>query len=417
MKTCLRIILLTVLLIAAAAPTRAARERAAAHHGNVYDIKFYSDYERRLAYRQLVRSQQEFDELNAYTKFKISLEDSLGLHYGFDISYNAQRVTHGGKQTSIQGIYSPFLSWDVFDTAFGSGKIDLAYGTTQYWGTEAVALSDRAEVAIPINGSTSNGPGFSQLTYTHTMPGDWSWLSLTLGHYGIGMFTGLSYTGQQVGLINNAKSKNTTASYAGGGIGAYVEINPSEQIRLDFGYQDANNIDSERIYFDTAFGGEYTGFASIRYKPEIKGLGAGRYGVLIYYQPSVKEQPGYSTGWSLSAEQKVAEKWAAFARANASTREAESVKRSLVLGGAYLNPLDRNQLDVITFAATYNRLNKDAYGVAGMKPDETIFEAQWVWGISNWMTITPDLQLYPRSALSPDKKWIAAMGVRVTVLL
>jgi carbohydrate-selective porin OprB len=44
-------------------------------------------------------------------------------------------------------------------------------------------------------------------------------------------------------------------------------------------------------------------------------------------------------------------------------------------------------------------------------------ELQWNIGVGKFMTITPDLQLYPNPGLDKDEKMGMAFGLRTTIML
>ena len=194
-------------------------------------------HERRLAQNETIRNHDGC--LAFYSDFKDFVQEKTGLRYGVDISYTAQRAAPSGKNTAVQGIYYPYAVWNIFkDTKFGSGQIDFNYNLVRYWGLEAGKLDSRVGVASAINDYPERQDVFSQLSYTHTMPGSLAWFSLTVGQFPLYNFDGTAYdSNQQTGLINYALSQNASASYPLAGLGAYVSAALSEEITLSGGYQ------------------------------------------------------------------------------------------------------------------------------------------------------------------------------------
>ncbi|MCQ2411063.1 MAG: carbohydrate porin, partial [Elusimicrobiaceae bacterium] len=147
-------------------------------------------------------------------------------------------------------------------------------------------------------------------------------------------------------------------------------------------------------------------------------LGQGQYSVLYYHQPSVSAQPENVNGWSFNMQQNMGDKWALFGRANGSNKGATGVKNSYALGVAMLNPLHRNAADAIIAGVAYNDLSKKAFGYpAGMHDSEMAMELQWIWGIGNWITLTPDLQFYPKAGLTNGTREVTVVGLRTTIML
>ena len=150
---------------------------------------FFAKHEQRLASRRVVENHSFSDFGQDYLDAKKWITDKLGLQAGVDISYTAQRLAPGGKQTAIQGIYYPYVTWTLFqDKAWGSGVVNFNYNLIRYWGQQASVLQSRGHLANAFNDYPSNMDLFSQLSYTHTLPGKWDWLSVTAGQFPIGNF-------------------------------------------------------------------------------------------------------------------------------------------------------------------------------------------------------------------------------------
>ena len=342
----------------------------------------------------------------------------LGLDIGADISYLAQRAAPSGKQTAIQGVYYPYVTWNLFkDRALGSGQLNVNYTLVRYWGTQAATLQARTKAAVPFNDYAANQEIFSQFSYTHTLPGDWNWLSVTVGQFPLYNFDGTPYiANQQTALMNYALSQNASSAYPSASFGGYVQAR-MQRWTFAAGYQDATNVSGEHIHLDTAFDGSYTLFGSVAWNPHFD-IGQGQYSVLYYYQPSVSKQPENVNGWSFNMQQNMGDKWAMFGRANGSSKGATGVKNSYALGVAYLNPLHRNEADAILAGVAYNDLSKRAYGdLSDMRDDEMALELQWIWGIGNWITLTPDLQFYPKAGLERSQDAVTVVGLRTTIML
>ena len=144
-------------------------------------------------------------------------------------------------------------------------------------------------------------------------------------------------------------------------------------------------------------------------------MGDGVYSITVYNQPGVWEQPGTSTGWSVNLQQALGDKFAVFARVNGASNSPETIKQSYVLGAVYNNPLNRNALDQIGFAGAVNKLNKSVNG-AGTRSVENVLEAYWAWGISNFMTITPDIQFYINPGANTDQRTATVTSIRATLM-
>ena len=79
------------------------------------------------------------------------------------------------------------------------------------------------------------------------------------------------------------------------------------------------------------------------------------------------------------------------------------------------NPLKRNALDQIGLAGAVNKLNKPVNGT-GTRSVENVLEAYWAWGISNFLTITPDIQFYINPGANPNHKTATVSSLRATLM-
>lgn len=374
-------------------------------------------HEQRIHNRRTALEQAETDLEKAWADTKHTAT-RLGLDVGVDVSYLAQRGAPGGKQTAIQGVYYPYLTWNMFkDDTVGTGQLNVNYTLVRYWGTQATAIQNRLNTAVAFNDYSGNQEFFSQLSYTHTLPGDLSWLSVTFGQFPLYNFDGTTYlANQQTALMNYALSQNATSVYPTASLGGYVQAQTKE-ITVAAGYQDGTNVTGKQIELGDMFSGKYTTFGYVSWTPSFD-IGDGQYSVLYYHQPSVSEQPTAAHGWSLNMQQNIGKDWAVFGRMNNSTGGISGVKTSYAVGGALLNPLKRNSQDAILVGVAYNRLSADGLGNPGfMRSSETALEVAWVWGIGQLVTITPDLQIYPRAGLNSKNEFTTVFGLRTTVQL
>ena len=326
---------------------------------------------------------------------------------------NGQRQT---AKNSMQTYIYPSITWTTFNNEYGTGTLNAAYTMIRYGGKNGSWLGNRIGVQTDINDYTTPQNSFDELYYSYQFGGDWKWL--TLGFWSISAFItfdGSAYAAnQQVNFINYALSQNASASYPIAGVGMYAQIAPNEDWSFTFGGQDATDVDATSVQLNNFSDEHYSTFASVSYTPTIKGLGAGQYSVMVYNVPGVKLQPETTNGWSLNISQDIGDKLAVFGRINGVSGHTETINRSYVLGAVYNNPLDRNPLDQIGLAFAYNHINEKAVGSKLNHESEKIIEGYWAWGISKWMTITPDVQFYIDPASNPKSDYATVFTLRST---
>lgn len=364
-----------------------------------------------------VRRNKSFSDIGQdYTDFKNYLSKKYNIDYSVDVTYMAQRGAPAGKKSSFQTIIYPSLTWQTFQNEYGTGTLSMAYNIVRYGGSSGSRIGSNIGVLTGINDYTTKTTSFDELLYTYQLGGKWNWLTLGIGQFPMYNFDGTNYdSNQQVNFVNEALSQNLTSTYSTAGVGAYFQVAPNSEWTFAAGAQDATDIDGESIRLNNLNEEHYTTFGSITYSPTIKGLGAGEYSVLVYNQPWVKEQQQTTNGWSLNLSQDFGEKLSLFARINGVSGNIADFKNSYVIGGVYNNPLDRNPLDQIGLAAAYNKINKKAAGTDTKHDYETVLEAYWAWGISKWMTLTPDIQFYINPALNTKSDYASVYTLRATV--
>ena len=351
-----------------------------------------------------------------YADFKQWLNDKTGLSYSLTASFMPQRGAPNGKGTAWQSQYYGSVNWDMFQSEkFGSLSAQAAYTLVRNWGKSGNDIGNRIGVITSINDYPSNSNTFDQLSLTYQFPEKLKWLSVTLGQFPMYNFDGTAYdSNQQINFINYALSQNGSSAYSTASLGGYVTIAPNDEWSVSAGFQDAYNVTGTAISTSHFGKKKYTSFGSISYTPTIKEWGSGEYSVMVYYQPSVPAQPNNTIGWSLNAMQNFG-KLGLFARINGASDSPETIKQSYVLGGVYNNPLNRNALDQIGLAVAMNKLNKGVNG-SGTRSVENVFEAYWAWGISNFLTITPDIQFYVNPGANQKVHTATVASLRATVM-
>lgn len=339
-------------------------------------------------YRKLLNAEQGYSDLKQTLANK-------GLTYSVDISFLAQRASPNGRGTPWQSQYYGTAGWDMFKSdTWGQGSAQIAYTAVRYWGAEAETINNRIGVVSSFNDYTTKADYFDQLSYTHQLAGDWNALSVTLGQFPMYNFDGGTYnSNQQINFLNDALSQNGSSTYSSAGVGGYMTLTPNSAFNVSLGFQDAHNISGHNISLNRLGKHKYTTFATLTYSPTVSGLGAGLYSFLYYNQPEVPEQVESNSGWSFNLQQQVSEKVVLFGRVNGVNRSTEGIKQSYVVGGVYNNPLNRNSLDQIGLALAVNRLNKKVTGKEN-RTIENVIETYWAWGVSDYMTLTPDIQFY-----------------------
>lgn len=379
-------------------------------------VKKTKSAKQRVAANQVRRNHTFTDLGDEYTDFKNMLSKKYGIDYSLDISYMPQYGAPSGKKTGFQTIIYPSITWTTFSNEYGTGTLNAAYNVARYAGQNAEGIGNRIGVVTGINDYTSPSNSFDELYYSYQLGGSWDWLTIAAGQFPMYNFDGTAYdANQQVNFINYSLSQNGSSTYPTASLGGYVQVAPNSDWTFVVGAQDGTNVSGESISTRNLNESHYTTFGSISYTPTVKGLGAGEYSVLVYNQPWVDEQKETTNGWSLNFSQDLGEKWAVFGRVNGVSGSTAEINQSWVLGTVLNNPIDRNPLDQIGLAFAYNKIDEAAVGEPLNSNSEKVIEAYWAWGISKWMTLTPDIQFYIDPALNPKSDTATVVSLRGTV--
>ncbi|WP_295144214.1 carbohydrate porin [uncultured Reyranella sp.] len=361
---------------------------------------------------------QEFDDASRrYARAKKEIQKSTGIFYSMTSSVLSQWGAPGSDYGAVQAQFSPSVNWRAFrDPELGAGSFQFAYLATQYWsGQTGTSLQNRLGLNSPVNDYPVNQLTFAQVSYTHDFPGHF--VSVTLGQFPFSNFDGNAYANnEQVNFIGYSLAQNGSQNYSQGSLGAYVQLNPTQEITLAAGLQDANNVlASNYIQLNTAAQGQYSWFVYGAWSPLSGMLRNGSYSLFYYNLPSVEMQPQASSGLSFNASQPLGKNWGLFARANTAWNSSQYIQSSIAGGAVYNNPLGRAPLDQIGLGIAWNRVNQALYANTYVNPSETMVELYWSWSVKH-LLITPDVQLYFQPALAPTQSMAAVFSLRVTVL-
>ena len=366
-----------------------------------------SDYRRHLSFSEIG---------NDYSKFKDYLQKKYGLNYSLTASFTPQYGAPSGKQAGFQTIVYPAITWEMFNNNYGQMTLNAAYNVVRYSGADGQKIQNNINVVTPINDYSTQSNEFPELFITYQLPGKYKWLTIGAGQFPIYNFDGTAYdSNQQQYFINYGFSQNATSSYPTAGLGSYLQITPSQDWSFAAGFQDATNVTGDRISTSNLDEKHFTTFGYISYNPTIYGLGDGQYSFLFYNQPWVEDQPQTTNGWSINASQNIGDKWSVFGRINGVSKDVEEIDNSYVLGAVLNNPFNRNPLDQIGLALGFNHINEDAVGENLENDWEKVLEGYVTLGVSKWMTITPDVQVYFNPALSPKSDNAFVFSIRTTV--
>jgi hypothetical protein len=352
--------------------------------------------------------------LDQYDAFKKTLSDDAGIAFAAPVSVFGQWGAPNGGPGVAEVVYAPSVVWTPFsDTAIGSGAVTFAFQGNQFW-THANSESQQARMGLLTtpNGWAENGYQYSQITYTHTLPGNW--LAVSAGQYSFGQYDANAIsTGPQTSFINYALSQNGTQAYANAGVGATAQVSPpGTHLQVAGGLQGATDITGGALTTNGLGTGSIAWFASAQWTPPV--WGGGSYGVLYYSQPAVPQQPSASQGVSFSAAQTLDARYGVFLRVSNASGDAIAIETSVAVGGVVNDPFGRNQLDQAGLGFAWNKTNLTAVD-APARRSEQLAELYCNFTVFKALQVTPDVQVTIHPALAPQAGIAAVFGLRTTV--
>lgn len=350
-----------------------------------------------------------------YLTFKKELRSDYQISYSMQVSLFPQWGTPKAGPGTAELVYFPEITWNPFtNTAIGSGSFNVAVQQNQFW-TKANTASQQTRLGLITqpNDWAVNGYQYNQLMYTHTLPGSWSWLSVTVGQYTFLAYDDNLYAGNaQTNFMSFPLAQNATQTYPQGGLGVYAQAaTPDGQFAVAGGFQGATSVTGESLTTRGFSTRKYAYFGEGEWWPNI--LDGGDYSILGYTQPSVLQQPTNSQGVSFNGVQKIDKKWGLFLRANGASGTAIPIEASVAWGGIYNNPFERNKLDQAGLGIFWDKTNLKAVAQPARNA-EWGAELYYSYTIFKGLRLTPDVQLYFDPALKPGAGPAAIFTIRTT---
>jgi hypothetical protein len=236
-----------------------------------------------------------------YATRKARVEQNTGLYWSMDAGYTQQWGWPDGGSPAGQLLVTPNVNWELFNhKTIGEGSVQLAYVAARYaTSSTGTAIQTAPGLITPINDYPQHQNIFSQLSYTHSFPGNE--LLLTIGQYPFGNFDTNAYLdNQQQNFINYDFAQNGSMTYPNAGLGAYAQLNATSTLQFAAGFQSAANISGATLSGKGFGQGGFAWFGYAQWTPTFQGRGASQYSITYYQVPTVPLQ-SRSAGWSVNA--------------------------------------------------------------------------------------------------------------------
>lgn len=243
-------------------------------------------------------------------------------------------------------------------------------------------------------------------------------------------------------FLNRGSFRNLTIPH-GTGTGAFLKIQPIDALYVQAATIDAQSR-SRRTGFDTAFHDEawFVGFLEMGWTPSVetsKGPLPGRYRLGGWLEggehaifkdtldgslaaESRDDNRGFYLGldqtiWKENADTDDKQGLGIFARYGYSHPGLNRINQHWQSGLSYRGLLPTRDNDVFGFAVSQSMLSKQYRRQVNPDADrETVYEWYYLWQITPWCTITPDLQVITNPGGNRDDRDAIVGGVRMRVI-
>ena len=245
--------------------------------------------------------EEAVDMYSDYATRKARVEQNTGLYWSMDAGYTQQWGWPDGGSPAGQLLVTPNVNWELFNhKTIGEGSVQLAYVAARYaTSSTGTAIQTAPGLITPINDYPQHQNIFSQLSYTHSFPGNE--LLLTIGQYPFGNFDTNAYLDNQQQNFNNYDfAQNGSMTYPNAGLGAYAQLNATSTLQFAAGFQSAANISGATLSGKGFGQGGFAWFGYAQWTPTFQGRGASQYSITYYQVPTVPLQ-SRSAGWSVNA--------------------------------------------------------------------------------------------------------------------
>jgi hypothetical protein len=352
-----------------------------------------------------------------YLAWKEQFQKQYNIEYSLQTSILPQWGFPKSGSAGVDFVWTPTIAWKPFtDAVVGSGIVTFSVQQNQFWNSPNTAtFQARAGLLTPPGDWGVNTTDYAQLTYTHTLPGKWDWLSVTVGQYGFGAYDTNQYAGNaQTNFVNYALAQNATQTYVSADLGAYAQVAPlGSNLVFAGGFQGATDFAGSTVSPHGFASGKEAYFLAARWAPNL--LSGGFYSLLWYTQPALPEQEvSSSSGLSFNAVQNIDAKWGLFLRANTATGLISTIATSVAWGVIRNDPFVHNPLDQLGLGIAWNKTNIGTVGEPA-RSAEWVAEIYYDYTVFKGLQIAPDIQAYPQPALAQTFGPEAVFTLRATV--
>lgn len=350
-----------------------------------------------------------------------------------------------GFQKDIQEKYATkvgVLSTYVGQTAInGPGHHTESKGTFMYrLGIEQGLWSGAALIAMPEGGSGQGvDPFLGDILGTNGAGGEPDWIYLPRLYLQQSMLEDkILLAGGRIDMtdffdtnavancpysqfLSNSLVNNPTIPFPEAGWAAVAKITPTDWVYAQAGVSDAQAV-ATQTGFKTAFHGADDSFSAFELglTPKIAER-QGNYRFLFWYDSQPLERIGAESfkrddsGFAMSFDQEITDRITLFARYGFAHQDVRPISNFWSVGGQLAKPLPGRDCDVWGVAVGQAIMGQPARREDNLGSSETLLETYYAIKITDYFTISPDLQVILNPAASNANDVAVVLGLRATI--
>jgi porin len=349
--------------------------------------------------------------LGPYDALRERARGQLGLDY---LLYSSLLFQQGSEEAredrALVGQLHTRARWSLTDhPAFGKGALGLSFvHVRQFLGMSASALSERSETSLAVNDADIDGAftALQNLWWEQRLAEQR--INLLVGQLDLqGLMNANTYADDDTfSFVAQPIATNPATAFPPAGLGAFVEMVPSDDWYLSLAFVDAH-ANGRYPDFHSFAKGRYVYAAELGLTPAIEGVGAGTYRLTGFHRDRTPSEPA-AGGAALSFEQQIGSGYGLFLRYAVVDGGTTDLEQVLGAGVVLRQPLGRTR-DWLGFAFMWGDLSDDSM------QDQYGFETYWRLQLTERLEFTPDLQVH----LHPSGRGSASIvgGLRLRILL
>jgi carbohydrate-selective porin OprB len=355
--------------------------------------------------------------LGPWRRLQSTLGEQFGTKVGVLLNYQAQGLAGGPQSGQIKNAFSYQLS---LEQKLWQGATLVAYGE----GGSGQGLDPYLDGTFLGTNDAAGQPACIYASRVYLQQGLLEdRIQVLVGKIDLSYIYDLNEVANDYNaqFLSCSLVNNPTIPFPDAGLGAVVKVQPTEWLYVQAGAADAQ-ASATTTGFHTAFHGEdrFTDMYEVGLSPKI-GERGGNYRFILWHQGSPVERLDGSglkrddVGLAASFDQQITERLSVFARYGYADPQVSEISNFWSLGAALKGPLPGRDQDVLALGVAQAIPGRDARQFQGLGDKETILELYYRVQVTDYLSITPDIQVLMNPGAGRADSTVVVTGLRAVV--